>query len=44
MWDLKRISIPLLIADNFDDFAKSDHVTILAGFGVGLTSTVIAYG
>jgi len=37
-------SIPILIADNFEKFTKSSNVSILAGFGVGLTSTVIVYG
>jgi 3-oxoacyl-[acyl-carrier-protein] synthase-3 len=37
-------TIPILIADNFEKFTKDNNVSILAGFGVGLTSTVAVYG
>lgn len=37
-------SIPFLISDNTYQFTNSTGVSILAGFGVGLTSSVIVYG
>ena len=37
-------SIPFLISDDPVKFTETSGVSVLAGFGVGLTSTVIIYG